>query len=156
MRQENWDKRCETGDMRQVMWDRRYETWDRSVRQKMWDRRQETCTFRLKYYLCRFLKKTSAMQYSDFTKFIPKMWCSDAKIKWRNAMVALMRLRENFSWNKGAVVYRWKIKKKWCRSQWRELKKVAEAQHCWPCIFGESPVGTCLSLVLDSSIPCSN
>ena len=37
------------------------------------------------------------MQYSDFTKFIPKMWCSDAKIKWRNAMVALMRLRENFS-----------------------------------------------------------
>ena len=37
------------------------------------------------------------MQYSDFTKFIPKMWCSGAKIKWRNAMVALMRLRENFS-----------------------------------------------------------
>ena len=50
---------------------------------------------------------TRSSRIFDGANFFPKMWRGGAKIMWRGAAVALMRWRENFSWNNGAVV-RWR------------------------------------------------
>ena len=55
-----------------------------------------------------FFKYVSVEQilWRDFFLY-SKMWRGGAKIKWRCAAMALIRWRENVSWNNGAVV-RWR------------------------------------------------
>ena len=141
MRQETWDRKRETGDVRQETWDKRRESED--VSQDTWDRRRETGDItgdrrhdtrawykrlrdrrhdtrawykRLrdrrqvhlvtKCYGRDFLRNTAQLRNFWMARIVfPKMWRGGAKIKWRGAAVALMRWRENLSWNNGAAVW---------------------------------------------------